>query len=76
MAKLKPDYAEYERDRAENPNDYFSDEETERRMSEAMSRLCGKPHTMNMKTGQNLQAPFLSEAELIRRGYPCDPGFE
>lgn len=81
MPKKKPnggpvDHAHMEKMRAENPNDYFSEEETERRMTECMHRLGGRPATMNMKTGQNLQPPFLSEAELAARGYPCDPGFE
>lgn len=56
--------------------DFFSSEESDRRMKEAMRRLFGKPAQMNMKTGQNLQPPFLSEADLAARGYPCDPGFE
>lgn len=59
-----------------NPDDFFSEEESERRMKEAMNRLFGRPHTMNMRTGQNLKPPFLSAEELVRRGYPCDPGFE
>ncbi len=57
-------------------DDLFSPEETERRMSEAMRRLSGRPRAMNMTTGQNLQPPFLSEAELMARGYPCECGFE
>jgi hypothetical protein len=68
----KPNFDEF----FSNPDDFFSDEETERRMSEAMRRLSGQPRQMNMKTGQNLKAPFLSEADLAARGYPCDPGFE
>lgn len=68
--------ASFEKLMADNPDDFFDAEETQRRMDECMSRMGGRPATMNMKTGQNLQAPFLSEAELKRRGYPCDPGFE
>lgn len=60
----------------EDDDDFFSAEETERRMAECMRRLSGKPAQMNMKTGQNLQPPHLSDEELKRRGYPCDPGFE
>ena len=56
--------------------DLFDPEECERRMAEAMRRMCRQPATMNMKTGQNLYPPFLNEDELKRRGYPCDPGFE
>lgn len=52
-------------------DDFFSAEETERRMSEAMRRMAGRPRQMNLKTGQNLQPPFLSKAELKSRGYPC-----
>lgn len=57
-------------------SDFFSPEESDRRMKEAMWRMGGNKALMNMKTGQNLQPPFLSEAELAARGYPCDPSFE
>lgn len=58
----------------QSPDDFFSEEETERRMKEAMRRMCNQPPQMNMTTGQNLQPPFLSEEELKRRGYPCTCG--
>lgn len=61
---------------ADNPDDFFSAEETKRRLAETMRRVVGKPHTMNMKTGQNLQPPLLSDDELKARGYPCECGFE
>lgn len=38
--------------------------------------MSGNPATMNFKTGQNLKPPLLTDKELKRRGYPCDPRFE
>ncbi len=74
MSKI--DFCHIEKDMAEHPDDYFSAEETQRRMAEVMARLCHRPATMNMVTGQNLQPPFLSDSELKARGYPCTCGFE
>lgn len=56
--------------------DLFDPEECDRRLKEIMRRMCRKPATMNMTTGQNLKEPFLGESELRRRGYPCEGGFE
>lgn len=70
------DYARLEKMIADNPDDFFSAEETERRMAETMRRMCGQGPGMNLKTGQNLKEPFLTEADLKQRGYPCNPGFE
>lgn len=56
--------------------DLFCPEEADRRMREAMRRCCGMPATMNTTTGQNLEPPFRSEAELKALGYPCTCGFE
>lgn len=58
-----------------NIDDLFESEECDRRMKEVMRRVARKPATINMTTGQNLKEPFLSEAELKRRGYPCECGF-
>lgn len=49
----------------------FSDEETERRTQEMFNRIFHRKATMNMRTGQNLGEPFLSDDELHRRGYPA-----
>lgn len=56
--------------------DFFSPEESERRMSEAMRRLSRQPPRMNMTTGQNLQSPYLADEDLRARGYPCECGFD
>lgn len=71
MAK-KADPSVIEKRMAEKPDEFFSPEETGRRMTEMMARLDGRPATMNMATGQNLQPPFLTEAELKVRGYPIE----
>ncbi len=47
----------------------FSDDECERRTEEVVRRACGQRPTMNLETGQPLQGPQLSPAELKRRGY-------
>lgn len=65
-----------EKDMADHPENYFSEEETERRMSECLRRLGRVPARMNMTTGQNLQEPFLLDEDLKARGYPCACGFE
>lgn len=71
----KTDFAYIEKLMADNPDDFFSAEEADRRMTECMRRIGGQSATMNMKTGQNLNAPFLNDEELKARGYPCDAGF-
>lgn len=77
MAKPKEtDFSALEKEMAEHPEDWFSPEETDRRMKETFRRLFHKPRTMNMTTGQNLEPPFMSDDELKVRGYPCQCGFE
>lgn len=73
MSRRQIDFARTEKRMAENPDDFFSPEETERRVGEMMARLGGRPPSINMATGQNLRPPFLSEEELKRRGYPIKP---
>ena len=79
MPKAKGDravnLARLEQDMAAHPEDYFSAEETERRMGEVMARIGGRPRGMNLRTGQNVSEPLLSDEELRDRGYPCEEGF-
>lgn len=72
----KINYDHIEKKMADHPDDWFSPEESDRRMKEAMRRMFHNGATMNMTTGQNLKEPFLSESELKQRGYPCECGFE
>lgn len=69
------DFSAIQKDMAEHPDDYFSAEETDRRMNGCLRRLSGKPPTMNMRTGQNLKEPLFSDGELRKRGYPCEDGW-
>lgn len=59
-----------------NPDDWFSPDESQRRMEEVMRRMSGRPPQMDMATGQNLKEPFLKKGDLIKRGYPCTCGFK
>lgn len=70
--KKESNLQEIEKLMEENPDDWFSPEETDRRLKEVMGRMAGRPRAMNLKTGQSLQPPFLSEDELKERGYPCE----
>lgn len=47
----------------------FSDDEIARRADELMRRMCGKPATFDLNTGQPLSGPQLGSDELQRRGY-------
>lgn len=78
MARSKDgaiNFAAIEKEMAEHPEDWFSAEEADRRLKETFRRWRGG-RTMNMTTGQNLEAPFLSDDDLKVRGYPCNCGFE
>lgn len=70
------DVAFIEKQRADNPENYFSPEETERRMLEVMRRLGNQSPQINLMTGQNLSPPFLSDKELKERGYPSESEIE
>lgn len=56
--------------------DTFSPEETSRRMEEMVRRCAGMVPTFDLRTGQNLGEPKLSDDELKARGYPCEPWWE